>query len=171
MRGIYQAFTSIPRDTAEWSRWLRSVRFGLSDGRDIETTIDSKSPKDAQYLVGATHDTLTAERLVTDTGTIAWDFATAGQAAAAIHYARTAAETAAGVTPSNYAYEPGDVRRYGAAGDGSTDDTAAFERAHSAHPKGIIVPFGYIFLVNEVDLTGAPKYPPEDDSPTKHDDR
>jgi len=41
-------------------------------------------------------------------------------------YPRTAAEIAAGVTPVNYAYAPGDVRRYGAKIDGSTDDTAAF---------------------------------------------
>lgn len=42
---------------------------------------------------------------------------------------RTAAEVSAGVTPTNYAYPPGDVRRYGAVGDGSTNDTAAIQRA------------------------------------------
>lgn len=41
---------------------------------------------------------------------------------------RTAAEIAAAVTPSDYAYAPGDVRRYGAALDGTTDDTAALTR-------------------------------------------
>lgn len=40
-------------------------------------------------------------------------------------YAQTAAEAAAGVTPTNFAYPPGDVRRYGAVGDGVTDDTTA----------------------------------------------
>lgn len=39
--------------------------------------------------------------------------------------ARTAAEIAASVTPTNYAYPAGDVRRYGAALDGTTDDTTA----------------------------------------------
>ena len=42
---------------------------------------------------------------------------------------QTAAEIAAGVTPVNYAYAPGDVRRYGAKGDGVTDDTVAFQSA------------------------------------------
>lgn len=40
-------------------------------------------------------------------------------------YAQTAAEIGAGVTPVNYAYVPGDVRRYGAVGDGVTPDNAA----------------------------------------------
>src|ERR1700756_1844102 len=44
-------------------------------------------------------------------------------------YARTAAEIAAGVTPSNYSFLPGDVRRYGAKVDGSTDDTGAITTA------------------------------------------
>lgn len=43
-------------------------------------------------------------------------------------FPRTAAEIAAGVTPTNYGYEPGDVRRYGAVLDGATDDTAALNR-------------------------------------------
>jgi hypothetical protein len=47
----------------------------------------------------------------------------------AILYPRTAAEIAASVTPTNYAYPPGDVRRYGAVGDGSTSDTTAFTNA------------------------------------------
>ncbi len=46
--------------------------------------------------------------------------------------ARTAAEVAASVTPTNYDYPPGDVRRYGAVGDGTTDDTAAVHRWLSA---------------------------------------
>lgn len=37
---------------------------------------------------------------------------------------QTAAEASAGVTPSNYAYPPGDLRRYGCVGNGSTDDAA-----------------------------------------------
>lgn len=44
-------------------------------------------------------------------------------------YPQTAAELAAAVTPSDYAYPPGDVRRYGATGDGVTDDAAAFVSA------------------------------------------
>lgn len=147
MRGLYHAFSVLPKDTAEWGRFFRSVRFGLSDGRDAETVIDSKAPKDAQYLVGATNDTLTAERLVTDTSTIAWDLATAGQAKASLAYERTAAEIAAGVTPSNYAYEPGDVRRYGAATDGTSDSSTAVTNAAAANTE-ITFPQGYTFCFN-----------------------
>lgn len=38
-------------------------------------------------------------------------------------------EIAAGVTPSNYSYAPGNVFRYGAKGDGVTDDSGAINQA------------------------------------------
>ena len=41
---------------------------------------------------------------------------------------RTAAEIAAGVTPTNFAYAPYNAFRYGATGNGVTDDTAALQR-------------------------------------------
>lgn len=41
-----------------------------------------EAPDNAEYLVGAVHADLTAERLVTNTTTIAWDLATPGQAKA-----------------------------------------------------------------------------------------
>ena len=44
-------------------------------------------------------------------------------------YAQTALEGAAGITPSNLAYLPGDVRRYGADPTGAVDSTAAFRSA------------------------------------------
>jgi hypothetical protein len=46
-----------------------------------------------------------------------------------ILFARTANEIAASVTPINYAYQPGNVLRYGAYGDGTHDDTAAIQAA------------------------------------------
>jgi hypothetical protein len=51
-------------------------------------------------------------------------------------YARTAYEIAAAVTPTHYGYLPGDVHRYGAVGDGTTDDTAAIRRAVSVINAG-----------------------------------
>lgn len=44
-------------------------------------------------------------------------------------YPRTAAEISAGVTPTNYAYEQGHVTRYGAVGDGTTNDATAWQTA------------------------------------------
>jgi hypothetical protein len=54
---------------------------------------------------------------------------------------RTDAEIAAGVTPTNYAYPPGDVRRYGAVGDNSTNCTTAFANAELANDE-IFIPAG-----------------------------
>jgi len=42
------------------------------------------APTDAQYLVAAADPTLTAERVVTDSATIEWDFTTPGQAQASV---------------------------------------------------------------------------------------
>lgn len=51
---------------------------------------------------------------------------------------RTAAEIAAGVTPTNFQYEPGFVERQGALGDGSTVDDTAFTNTilANAHVRG-----------------------------------
>jgi len=68
----------------------------------------------------------------------------------------TDAETSAGITPTNYYYAPGNVLRYGAAGDGATDDTAAFISAHSALPAAggkITVPAGSYLITGEVEFT------------------
>ena len=56
-------------------------------------------------------------------------------------YPETEAETTAAVTIVSYQYPPGDVRRYGAAGDATTNDTAAFAAALSAN-KHVTVPAG-----------------------------
>ncbi len=42
---------------------------------------------------------------------------------------QTPAELAAGITPTNYFRDPGDIRRYGAVGDGTTNDTTAIQNA------------------------------------------
>jgi hypothetical protein len=51
-------------------------------------------------------------------------------------WAQTSAESSAGVTPTDYRYSPGDVRRYGAAVDGSTDDSAALQAAIDQNNNG-----------------------------------
>lgn len=50
---------------------------------------------------------------------------------------RTAEEISASITPSNYGYPPGDVKRYGAVGDGANDDSQAILEAMTvAHSTG-----------------------------------
>lgn len=73
-------------------------------------------------------------------------------------WALTDAEVAAGVTPVNYAYAPGDVKRYGATGDGVTNDAPAFQQAIDvARHIGcdVIVPQGNnnYLLTDELDCT------------------
>lgn len=51
-------------------------------------------------------------------------------------YPRSAAETALAVTPTNFAYVWGHVHRYGALGDGSTDDRAAWQTAANVMAQG-----------------------------------
>jgi hypothetical protein len=69
-----------------------------------------------------------------------------------LFYPRTAAEIAAGVTPTNYAYPPGDVRRYGAVGDGVTDDGAAIQTAINVMAVG----GGVVYLPASVYIFASP---------------
>jgi hypothetical protein len=69
--------------------------------------------------------------------------------ATALGNVRTAAEISASVTPSNYLYPPGNVRRYGAVGNGSTDDVTAFQSAVNVAEAGggsVYVPAGTYIL-------------------------
>ena len=64
----------------------------------------------------------------------------------------TDAERTVEVTPVNYAYPPGDVRRYGADPSGADDSTSAFQDAtDSGHP--VYIPQGE-YLVSNVTYTG-----------------
>jgi len=50
-------------------------------------------------------------------------------------YPQTSAETSASVTPTNYYYEPGDIRRYGAT-TGAADNSTAIQNAISVATSG-----------------------------------
>jgi hypothetical protein len=68
------------------------------------------------------------------------------------YYARTAQEQTAGVTPTDYVYPPGDVRRYGALGNGSNDDTTAIQTAcniaETAATWNVLLPAGLTFKIS-----------------------
>jgi hypothetical protein len=61
-------------------------------------------------------------------------------------YPRTSAEISARVTPANFAYPPGNPRRYGAVGDGVADDTAALTACISCNES---------YVGNEGDIYGV----------------
>jgi len=75
----------------------------------------------------------------------------------------TSAERAAGVTPKNYAYPPLNVLRYGATGDGATDDGDAIRAAWrvAKHQGGgtITFPGGKTYLVNSLDPASPIRIP------------
>jgi hypothetical protein len=79
------------------------------------------------------------QTLITDsngnitTGTSTTSVISIGTVAPIIHYGPTNAETAAGVVPVDQGYPPGDGRRYGMAGDGSTDNTTFLQNALNAN--------------------------------------
>lgn len=60
-------------------------------------------------------------------------------------YPITKAEISASVTPTDYAYPPGHVFRYGAVGNGVADDTAALQDAVNANGIAFCVQRGLIF--------------------------
>jgi len=59
-------------------------------------------------------------------------------------YPQTSAESAAGVTPTNYAYPPGDIRRYGALTSDATGATnaAALQAAVNVASQDVYIPAG-----------------------------
>jgi hypothetical protein len=74
------------------------------------------------------------------------------------HYPESAAETAAGVTPTDYTYEYGNVKRYGAVADSATDDSAAFINAIAVAKQTngypVYVPPGDYYIDTEIPVTG-----------------
>ena len=66
-------------------------------------------------------------------------------------HAQSAAEHVAGIEPVNYSHPPGNVRRYGAVGDGKTDDSAAIQRAVNASRRVYFPPGDYL-VRTKIDL-------------------
>lgn len=67
----------IRRDVTRVGRKRISVTLG-----DVTVASASGAPTDADYLVKTANGSLSAERVVTDTATVTWDWATGGQAKA-----------------------------------------------------------------------------------------
>lgn len=74
------------------------------------------------------------------------------------YYARTAAEVTAGIIPTNYAYSVYNVKRYGAKGDGTTDDTVAIQTALNLaganNYSSIYFPTGNYKVTSTLTITG-----------------
>jgi hypothetical protein len=89
------------------------------------------APTAAEYLVGALHAGLSAERLVTDTATVAWDLATPGQAKANV------------ASVPGHTHGPGDITGLpwdiGEGGTGQTTQTAAFDALSPTTTKGDVI--------------------------------
>lgn len=93
-------------------------------------------------------------RITTSTGSLLGDFdniprtnLTASKIGQAF-YPQTVSELAAGVTPTNFLIRPGNVLRYGAVGDGTTDDLVALNACARVAANGgeeIYFPEGYTF--------------------------
>jgi hypothetical protein len=71
---------------------------------------------------------------------------------ASIDFRVTAAETAAGITPTNRSWPPGDVRRYGAVGNGFTNDTVAVQAAVDAS-DAVYIDASLVCSINQVNVS------------------
>ena len=67
----------------------------------------------------------------------------------------TSAERAAGIKWVNPRYEPGNVLRYGAVGDGVTDDSTAIQAALDSGVNKVYIPSGTYILGSEPTLTSS----------------
>lgn len=96
---------------------LRSSDFTLTNSTTITLAFTPSSLDEFDIAVGQGIDITSVSR--TTLGTTL--------------YPLTTGESTAGVVPTDYAYRPGDFRRYGAVGNGTTDDTVAVRNAGLAN--------------------------------------
>lgn len=76
-------------------------------------------------------------------------------------YPQAVAEVAASVTPSDYGYPAGDIRRYGAVGDGATNCNTAFSSACSVASNGgpsPLIPYGEFMISGQSIPDGVTVY-------------
>lgn len=156
--GIYDASSS---------SWTRSKDFDgnrdVVQGTIVLTSINS----DLVYRV------TTANPIIIGTGNIVFELSSLDLTQSEFNaflalsdpYKRTAAEIAASVTPTNYAYPPGDLRRYGCDVTGATDNSTQIENAILAavaaggvgyilHPGGNIAHASQITIQNSLTVLG-----------------
>lgn len=148
---FYITGTTTPKDTyTDFALTTPSANPVVADGNGDWATIYLKN--DARYRVTLK---TSADVLIYTQDDVGGPVLTRGEWGQ-VGIPQTTEELAAGVTPTNYYYEPGNVHRYGAVGDGTTDDTAAFITAHSALPTNggkIIVPAGTYLISSTLNFT------------------
>lgn len=71
-----------PHDGAVFFRTDLGAHYVYDGGTWTVIGGGSGAPTDAEYVTAATHGDLSAERVLTDTATVTWDFGTPGQAKA-----------------------------------------------------------------------------------------
>jgi hypothetical protein len=80
---------------------------------------------------------------------------TEAQTSTAHWYPRTAVESAAGVTPTNYAYMPGNVLRYGADPTGAANSTTAFTNAVATNSTAIVPAGTYLLSTTPINRSSV----------------
>lgn len=102
------------------------------------------APTDAEYIVGAAHASLTAERIVTNTPTVSWDLSVAGQAKANVTTGGGGGSIGRPNNPLTTAFDyedflgnDGTTGSIGKLGWGFVNSSVAFVASEASHP-GII---------------------------------
>ena len=121
---FYQTGTSTPQNVYTDAALSNAVTSVTADSAGVFAKVYLNPSASANYRV----------TLENSAGTVTWtedDISKNPLTQASVGetlFPRTAAEIAAGVTPTNYAYDPYTTPRYGALGDATTDDAAAIQR-------------------------------------------